>query len=230
MTTEIISNGSGSAQPLEALFARLESDTLDRAFEAYGNFVEECPNGMTSFFGNFLTYSHVFNVMTDDADLIARLTAAIRRNQQSGDYLDQPLPFDRNRLTIERKRFSVTQGEVLLTYAGRSLGQFGDKIELTAGGSWRGLSDRAWVETAERIIAREHAAARSVFKEAQALLPAARVAEIFAAQKAAPLGADLDAAMSAEEARAVRAVQMHPTSAGSATFRSVLVSLGRTHA
>ncbi|OAS26304.1 hypothetical protein [Methylobacterium platani] len=226
MTTEILSNGSGSVQPLEALFARLESDTLDRSFEAYGNFVEECSNGMTSFFGNFLTYSHVFNVMTDDADLIERLTAAIRRNQQSADYLDQTLPFDCNLLTIERKRFSVTQGEVLLTYAGRSLGQFGDKIELTGGGVWRGHGDREWEDTARKILAREHAAAREVFKAAQAVLPSTRVAEIFAAQKAAPFGADLDATMSAEEARAVRAVQMHPSSAGSATFRSVLTALG----
>ena len=99
MTTTIHSNGSGAVQPIEALFARLESDVLDRSFERYGNFIEPDPvnmkgeplgaAGSVSFWGNFLTYSHVFGIITDDADLIQQLTAAIRRNQQTPAYLAQ---------------------------------------------------------------------------------------------------------------------------------------------
>jgi len=88
MTTTIISNGGGNAQPIEALFERLESDTLDSTFEDFGNFVDlmAYEDGSTSFFGNFSTYSHVFNVRTDDSDLIDRLTVAIRRNQATASY------------------------------------------------------------------------------------------------------------------------------------------------
>lgn len=101
--TRIESNGSRWAGqhpfPISALFARLQSDPLDRTFERYGNFANAepvnlkgepmCPGGV-HFFGNFLTYSHVFSVMTDDADLIERLTKAIRDNQNRADYLAQP--------------------------------------------------------------------------------------------------------------------------------------------
>ena len=103
MTTTIISNGGCARnQPIEGLFARLESDTLCRSFEAYGNFIQVdpvnlkgepfLPMGGVCFFGNFATYSHVFNIHTDDADLIERLTAAIRANQTRPEYLAQKPP------------------------------------------------------------------------------------------------------------------------------------------
>lgn len=92
---------------IEALFARLETDPLDRTFEAYGNFIiadpvnmrgePMLPAGGVSFFGNFHTYSHVFNIDATDADLIARLTTAIRKNQQRADYLSQPDEAERAR-------------------------------------------------------------------------------------------------------------------------------------
>src|SRR5690349_17466719 len=104
MQTEIISNGStwGGQDPfpVEKLFERLASDPLDRIFESYGNFIEVdpvnsrgealLPKGGVCFSGNFLTYSHVFDVRTTDPVLIERLTAAIRANQQRPDYLAQP--------------------------------------------------------------------------------------------------------------------------------------------
>ncbi len=74
------------------MFSRLESDVLDRTFERYGNFIEpsETTPGATSFFGNFQTHSHVFNITTDDAYLIERLSAGILRNKARADYLAQP--------------------------------------------------------------------------------------------------------------------------------------------
>lgn len=105
-STEILSNGN-SRLPIEGLFDRLASGPLDRTFEAYGNFVEVdpvnmrgeplLPPGGVSFFGNFHTYSHVFNIHTTDAGLIERLTAAIRANQQRADYLAQPDETERKR-------------------------------------------------------------------------------------------------------------------------------------
>lgn len=124
-TTKIISNGGGKTLPISALFDRLASNVLDRTFEAYGNFVEIdplnekgaaiYPSGTASFFGNFFDYSHVFNIATDDRDLIDRLTAAIRANQQRADYLAQQTPEERaaelNAQRLERDRSHQEQRE-----------------------------------------------------------------------------------------------------------------------
>ena len=95
MTTTIISNGSkwaGEAPDIiDDLLEVLASQPLDRRFEMSGNFIEPF-NGETRFWGNFLTVSHVFNIDTDEPDVIKRLTAAIRENQQRPDYLAQSAP------------------------------------------------------------------------------------------------------------------------------------------
>jgi len=119
MATIIQWNGSHFAgdgpDGIERLFEMLAAHPLDRTFEPerYGNFVyrldddpkfiEQYPeaNGMTRFFGNFFTYSHAFCVDSDDVDFIARMTAAIRVNQQRPDYLAQQ---DEAARTAERKR------------------------------------------------------------------------------------------------------------------------------
>jgi len=168
MTTTIHSNGRGPVQPIEALFARLESDVLDRSFERYGNFIEPDPvnmkgeplgaAGSVSFWGNFLTYSHVFSVITNDADLIKRLTAAIRANQQRSDYLAQPPFFDVSKLEVRPVRFSTTQGEVKLIYAGEHLGQWGDDYTLNGRGEWVGRPFNFWRDFARKLMADRHAA------------------------------------------------------------------------
>jgi hypothetical protein len=103
MTTIIHSNGSKWAgeEPdgIDLLLQRLNDYALDRTFEAFGNFIDAnpvnmagkplLPPGWVNFFGNFQEYSHVFRIDTDDVDLIERLTAAIRANQQRPDYLSQ---------------------------------------------------------------------------------------------------------------------------------------------
>jgi len=97
MTTTIHSNGSkwGGEQPddINALVDVLGNYALDRTFEdeRFGNFVfpHDKQQGITCFFGNFADLSHVFSIDTDDAEVIARLTTAIRANQQRPDYLSQ---------------------------------------------------------------------------------------------------------------------------------------------
>lgn len=91
--------GSWSREPdtIERILRYLENYTLDPAFESYGNFVDSNPEwlapewarkyaGCTRFWGNFYSVSGVFDVITNDADVIRRLTTAIRRNQGSAAY------------------------------------------------------------------------------------------------------------------------------------------------
>lgn len=81
----------------ENILRDLEAYTLDPVFEMYGNFVNTAPEwldainatryaGCAMIFGNFLTYSHAFRVVTDDAALIARITAAVEKNKARPEY------------------------------------------------------------------------------------------------------------------------------------------------
>lgn len=96
MTTTINSNGSkwaGEApDTIDDLLKALASNPLHWGFD--GNLIYPLENmpGTTRFCGNFLTVSHVFCIDTDEPDVIKKLTAAIRVNQQRPDYLDQPDP------------------------------------------------------------------------------------------------------------------------------------------
>lgn len=89
----IHSNGSKWAgempDSIEMLCEVLQQHPLDRTFEGYGNFYE-FDKGIAYFFGNFFTLSHVFQIETDDAQTIARLTGLIDENRKRPDYLAQP--------------------------------------------------------------------------------------------------------------------------------------------
>jgi len=61
--------------------------------------------------------------------------------------------FDPELVTIERKRFSVTQGEVLVSYDGKKIAQFGDDIRLGENGEWETLPDSHWIEVARQHVA-----------------------------------------------------------------------------
>jgi hypothetical protein len=107
MTTRIISNGSkwaGEApDTIETLLRVLDTDILDKSFEKYGNFITKSPKYAESFyaelgtnpantynfFGNFRTVSHVFNIATDEIEVIKKLRKAIRANQKRPEYLSQ---------------------------------------------------------------------------------------------------------------------------------------------
>lgn len=81
----------------ENILHDLENYTLDPVFELYGNFINPKPEwksevvaeryaGCTSIFGNFLTLSHAFRLVTDDTILISRFSAAIKRNKATAEY------------------------------------------------------------------------------------------------------------------------------------------------
>lgn len=60
------------------------------------------------------------------------------------------MSYDPAKLTIARKRFSTTQGEVELVYDGQRIEQYGDTIALSPDGQWRGLPDAYWHGVAAR--------------------------------------------------------------------------------
>lgn len=84
--TTIISNGSkwrGEApDPIETLFERLAEHTLDPRWCKYGDggFAQNLGDGMIKIWGNFWHISAVFDIDTNDGELIARLFTAIRAN------------------------------------------------------------------------------------------------------------------------------------------------------
>lgn len=57
--------------------------------------------------------------------------------------------FDASKVTITRKRFSTTQGEVLIEYDGVRIEQYGDKIEFRDG-KYAGYDDAFWIDVAKR--------------------------------------------------------------------------------
>lgn len=99
---EILSNGSKWAgepdDTIDELIRVLEEYTLDPKFEGYGNFVNRNPqwrteeieeryNGCTVIFGNFLSYSHVFNIVTDDEDMICQIEKLVEENKKRHAYI-----------------------------------------------------------------------------------------------------------------------------------------------
>lgn len=87
----VISNGSKWAGELpdsiEVLCDVLKREPLNPLFEEYGNFIiAEDDSATVRFWGNFLNLSHVFEIDTDDSQLIDTLTALIRENQTRREY------------------------------------------------------------------------------------------------------------------------------------------------
>lgn len=99
----------------ENILADLAHHTLDPVFERYGNFANPNPvwtdpryaekyKGCTSFFGNFVDYSHAFRLVTNDPGLIERLTQAITQNKATKAYQDAKIRMiERETAELERR-------------------------------------------------------------------------------------------------------------------------------
>jgi len=177
MTTVILSNGhfrpEDSEAGLDKLLELLRDQPLNRTFEKFGCFIERdarnfrgewlegVENGV-SFFGSFLHFSHIFHIVSNEPAVVDRLADAISTNVQRPDYLRQPPLYYPGKLVIERKRFSVTQGEVLLTYDGQRIEQYGDTIRPDGFGGYAGHDDDYWHAVAERELERRHVEAFDV--------------------------------------------------------------------
>lgn len=86
----ILSNGNKTAgqepDTIETLLDVLKNETLDPSFEDYGRFFYRLPNGKYNAWGNFLTRSHVFNIVGSLKEL-RKLANAIKENRRSVPYL-----------------------------------------------------------------------------------------------------------------------------------------------
>ena len=157
--------------PILRLMQRLAAQPLDRIYERHGGF-STADAGVTTFFGQFEPTQELFWVETDEPAIVAAITMAITANTLREDYLGQgeapPAGYDPDQLTIRPVRFSETQGEVELCYAGRRVEQFGDRILLTAHG-WRGYPDVLWRVTGERMARAFASRAVSPFREPAAV-------------------------------------------------------------
>lgn len=103
---KIISNGHDKNSPawinkpstIDDLKEVLTKYTLDPTFERYGNFINHRPQwkkdcaekykNCSVVFGNFLTLSHVFNIITDDKKLLKELGILIESNKSSKEYIE----------------------------------------------------------------------------------------------------------------------------------------------
>lgn len=118
MTTTINANGSkwrGEApDEIEALLERLTCNPLDPMFEEFGCFAFPTDDrAAMHFWGNFREISAVFDIVTDDPDLIERLTVAIRANMATKDYADGKrayLEYEATRRRNRMERLAALQG------------------------------------------------------------------------------------------------------------------------
>lgn len=85
MATEIVSCGLPGAEKLpdaiDTLLRVLEEYQLDTRWALFHRpLIKTWENGQVAFRGNFLALSHVFDVRTDDPDVVYALTCAINAN------------------------------------------------------------------------------------------------------------------------------------------------------
>lgn len=124
---EIRSNGAKwfNEEPdtIKSLIEVLKTETLDPSFEANGNFVIQNPTwlteeskekykGCTVFFGNFLGYSHVFNITTDEPETIEPLTVAIRENQTTEKYQQARQRYLKRESVEQKARRLFNEGKI----------------------------------------------------------------------------------------------------------------------
>jgi len=111
---DIRSNGSKwygqLPDSIDILMETLDKYTLDPTFEDFGNFIypfipakgwnseNEKYKGCTCISGNFLTYSHVFSIITNDNETIEKLSSLIRNNQQREEYKET-----KNEIDVDKK-------------------------------------------------------------------------------------------------------------------------------
>lgn len=104
--------------------------------------------------------------LRDNADTVEGAILGDYWSDTVRDILDQKPIYKRALLTIERKRFSTTQGEVLLTYDGERIEQFGDEIKMRGpNNEYDGHPDDYWHEVAATWLHNGKRTFDQLFKE-----------------------------------------------------------------
>ena len=124
---EIQSNGSKwfgqKPDTIEELIEVLNTYALDPTFEDCGNFYNPNPQylkkeyaekykGCSSFFGNFAEISHVFNITTDEPEIIRRLVEAINNNKSTSKYQEVRREYIEKKQRKENARNLFNQGKI----------------------------------------------------------------------------------------------------------------------
>ncbi len=90
--TEIRANGSKMLcerpDDIDTLLRLLAQHPLHRTFER--TFIQTLTGGVTRFQGNFLTISHVFDIRSNDPEVVKCLTDAILANRRTRGFRSQP--------------------------------------------------------------------------------------------------------------------------------------------
>jgi hypothetical protein len=124
---QINSNGSKwygqKPDTIEKLLEVLNEYALDPTFEDYGNFVQREPHwlhkeaaekykGCTVINGNFATLSHVFNIITDEPDIIEVLEQAINKNKSTKEYKKHRKEYVESEHRKDKARFLFNKGKI----------------------------------------------------------------------------------------------------------------------
>ena len=133
--TEIVSTTRNSEvlwlecpDTIERIARDLAEHTLDPVFEQHGDFFDRSPEWLTKeaaekyagcvkFWGNFLEYSGVFDVITSDKEIIAKLSELIARNKATPKYIAARRDLEASRAEERARRIEEWNNRIKLSEA-----------------------------------------------------------------------------------------------------------------
>ena len=133
--TEILSTTRNSEAPwlecpdtIERIARDLAEHTLDPVFEQHGDFFDRSPEWLTKeaaekyagcvrFWGNFLDYAGVFDVITSDNEIIAKLSELIARNKATPKYIAARRDLEASRAEERARRIEEWNNRIKLSEA-----------------------------------------------------------------------------------------------------------------
>ena len=133
--TEILSTTRNPEVPwlecpdtIERIARDLVEHTLDPVFEHCGDFCDRSPEWLTKeatekyagcvrFWGNFLDYAGVFDVITSDKEIIAKLSELIARNKATPKYIAARRDLEASRAEERARRIEEWKNRIKLSEA-----------------------------------------------------------------------------------------------------------------
>ena len=131
--TEVVSTTRNSDTPwlerpdtIERIARDLVEQTLDPVFEQHGDFCDRSPEWLTKeaaekysgcvrFWGNFLDYSGVFDVITSDKEIIAKLSELIASNKETPKYIAARRDLEASRAEERARRIEEWNNRIKLS-------------------------------------------------------------------------------------------------------------------
>ena len=131
--TEVVSTTRNSDTPwlerpdtIERIARDLVEQTLDPVFEQHGDFCDRSPEWLTKeadekyagfvrFWGNFIDYAGVFDVITSDKEIIAKLSDLIARNKATQKYIAARRDLEASRAEERARRIEEWNNRIKLS-------------------------------------------------------------------------------------------------------------------